>query len=133
MAGAAAPRSPDGRGGDGAGDGSLGARGAGEQAPPSTSTVIDGVLTFVAGGQGGGGGGAGLYGGGGGASSALVAFGPFLVVHGASAGGGGGSSLVSGDVLCTPTVETGVSAGDGSVVVTYRRGASPRQLCPPGG
>jgi hypothetical protein len=123
-----------GAGGDGAGDGSLGAGGAGEQAPPSTFTVIDAVVTIVAGGEGGGGGGAGLYGGGGGASSALVAFGPFQVLlRGASAGGGGGSSLVSGDVLCTPTVETGVSAGDGSVVITYRRGASPRQLCPPGG
>jgi hypothetical protein len=51
-----------------------------------------------------------------------------------SAGAGGGSSLVSSDdVLCTPEVETGVSVSDGSVAISYHRGASPRHLCPSDG
>jgi hypothetical protein len=119
-----------GAGGGGAASGSAGTGGAGQDAPPTRVDFFSGLVILTFGGQGGGGGGSGYFGGGGGASAANTAGTTILEFFGTSAGGGGGSSLVPANVLCPPTIETGVSPSDGSVVITFRHGATPHHLCP---
>jgi hypothetical protein len=50
-------------------------------------------------------------------------------ITGTAAGGGGGSSLVPAAAVCPTVVESGVRAGDGLVVVRYKRGKRVRRAC----
>jgi hypothetical protein len=69
-------------------------------------------------GSGGGGGGGGLFGGGGGSAGSRFQAG-LADISRTAAGGGGGSSLVPAG--CRVRAAAGVRAGDGRVVVVFRK------------